>query len=111
VTRSLPRMLPTDRAPRDRSDDGVMRYIHMDVAGCGLPAFALIRKPERTDALESRLARHIDGKMINPGTNVVCDSCGNPVRVNIAFVVDTVRAAKIERDIRDRPPRPGRGRP
>lgn len=50
--------------------------IHRD---CGKPAFGLTERPAPYSLAGSRIARHLDGRPMEPSAAMVCESCGVPI--------------------------------
>lgn len=110
---------PAPIDPQGRVAGMVLQYLHVD--GCGMPAFLMRRKPQLREAIRSIIATHLDGTVIQPGTPITCDCCGQPIRLNLENVVPIRPRVWAERWERwranpdnPRPPRPARpsgGRP
>ena len=55
---------------------------------CGKPAFGLTERPAPGSALSSAVARHLDGKPMETGARVVCESCEVPFSPRTEDIVE-----------------------
>lgn len=55
----------------------MFHYIHPQ---CGAAAFTATQKPTAGEAMSSKGMFHLDGRPIEFCSEVVCDSCGKPMR-------------------------------
>lgn len=60
-------------------DRAKWKFCYLHKPGCGEPAFLASRQAEQGDFLNPAEACHLDGRVMQRGERIVCDTCGEGI--------------------------------